>query len=213
MESLKKSIEDRAQHKREYDSRSDKQVTSNSSRNYITHAVDADIRPVNDQMPFAEVIPTGKMFTDSTTKVYNESQMVLMKISLTHMNANKLLMSVQDCLFQPMFDEYFDTPQSAISPVPVAVAPRAVELPLHLHQQPFIKIEVMQEEIHEFERLHVQKLVLCLDKVMLIKLKWIFKVKTEEFGGVLRNKPRLVAQGFRQRERIDFEKTFAPVAR
>ncbi|GKC37298.1 integrase, catalytic region, zinc finger, CCHC-type containing protein, partial [Tanacetum coccineum] len=52
--------------------------------------------------------------------------------------------------------------------------------------------DVMQEEIHEFERLQVWELVLCPDKVMLIKLKWIYKVKTNEFGWVLKNKARLV---------------------
>ncbi|GKC44475.1 retrovirus-related pol polyprotein from transposon TNT 1-94 [Tanacetum coccineum] len=74
-------------------------------------------------------------------------------------------------------------------------------------------IDVMQEEIHEFERLQVWELVPCLDKVMLIKLKWIYKVKIDEFGRVLKNKDRLVAQGFRQEEGIDFEKSFAPVVR
>ncbi|GKE40952.1 retrovirus-related pol polyprotein from transposon TNT 1-94, partial [Tanacetum coccineum] len=53
----------------------------------------------------------------------------------------------------------------------------------------------------------------CPDKVLLIKLKWIYKVKTDEFGGVLKNKARLVAQGFRQEEGIDFKESFAPVAR
>ncbi|GJU04207.1 retrovirus-related pol polyprotein from transposon TNT 1-94 [Tanacetum coccineum] len=48
---------------------------------------------------------------------------------------------------------------------------------------------------------------------MLIKLKWIYKVKTDEFGGVLKNKARLVSQGFRQEEGIDFEESFTPVAR
>nr|GEU59817.1 retrovirus-related Pol polyprotein from transposon TNT 1-94 [Tanacetum cinerariifolium] len=48
---------------------------------------------------------------------------------------------------------------------------------------------------------------------MLIKLKWIFKVKTDEFGRVLKNNVRLVAQGFRQKEGIDFEESFAPVTR
>ncbi|GJW98506.1 retrovirus-related pol polyprotein from transposon TNT 1-94, partial [Tanacetum coccineum] len=38
-------------------------------------------------------------------------------------------------------------------------------------------------------------------------------VKTDEFSGVLKNKARLVAQGFRQEEGIDFEESFAPVAR
>ncbi|GKA88012.1 retrovirus-related pol polyprotein from transposon TNT 1-94 [Tanacetum coccineum] len=74
-------------------------------------------------------------------------------------------------------------------------------------------IEAMQEEIYEFERLHVWELVSCPDKVMLIKLKWIFKVKTDEFGGVLKNKARLVAQGFRKDEGIDFKESFAPVSR
>ncbi|GJW42664.1 retrovirus-related pol polyprotein from transposon TNT 1-94 [Tanacetum coccineum] len=74
-------------------------------------------------------------------------------------------------------------------------------------------IDAMEEEIHEFERLQVWELVPCLDKVLLIKLKWIYKVKTDEFGGVLKNKARLVAQGFRQEEGIDFEESFALVAR
>nr|GEW07633.1 retrovirus-related Pol polyprotein from transposon TNT 1-94 [Tanacetum cinerariifolium] len=74
-------------------------------------------------------------------------------------------------------------------------------------------IDAMQEEIHEFERLEVCELVPCSDKVFLIKLKWIYKVKTDKFGGVLKNKARLVAQGFRQEEGIDFEESFTSVAR
>ncbi|GJR18458.1 retrovirus-related pol polyprotein from transposon TNT 1-94 [Tanacetum coccineum] len=74
-------------------------------------------------------------------------------------------------------------------------------------------IDTMQEEIHEFKRLQVWELVSCQDKVMLIKLKWIYKVKTDEFGAVLKNKARLVAQGFRQEEGIDFKESFAPVVR
>ncbi|GJZ19688.1 retrovirus-related pol polyprotein from transposon TNT 1-94 [Tanacetum coccineum] len=74
-------------------------------------------------------------------------------------------------------------------------------------------IDAMQEEIHEFERLEVLELVPCPDNVFLIKLKWKYKVKTDEFGGVLKNKARFVAQGFRQEEGIDFKESFAPVAR
>nr|GEV60400.1 retrovirus-related Pol polyprotein from transposon TNT 1-94 [Tanacetum cinerariifolium] len=74
-------------------------------------------------------------------------------------------------------------------------------------------IDAMQEEIHEFERLKVFELVPCLDKVFLIKLKWIYNVKTTEFGGVLKNKARLLAKGFRQEEGIDFEESFVPVSR
>ncbi|GJS51803.1 retrovirus-related pol polyprotein from transposon TNT 1-94 [Tanacetum coccineum] len=74
-------------------------------------------------------------------------------------------------------------------------------------------IYAMQEEIHEFERLQVCELVSCPDKVMLIKLKWIYKAKTDEFGGVLKNKARLVAHVFRKEEGINFEESFAPVSR
>ncbi|GKC16178.1 hypothetical protein Tco_1012960 [Tanacetum coccineum] len=44
-------------------------------------------------------------------------------------------------------------------------------------------INAMQEGILEFQRLKVGELVTCPDKVLLIKLKWIYKVKTDEFGG------------------------------
>ncbi|GJU40448.1 retrovirus-related pol polyprotein from transposon TNT 1-94 [Tanacetum coccineum] len=74
-------------------------------------------------------------------------------------------------------------------------------------------IDAMQEEIHEFKRLKVWEFVPYPDKVMLIKLKWIYKVKTDKFGRVLKNKARLVAQGFRQEKGIDFEESFASVAR
>ncbi|GJX65584.1 retrovirus-related pol polyprotein from transposon TNT 1-94 [Tanacetum coccineum] len=74
-------------------------------------------------------------------------------------------------------------------------------------------IEAMQEEIHEFERLQVWELVPRLDSIMLINLKWIFKVKLDEFRGVLKNKARLVAKGCHQEEGINFEESFAPVAR
>ncbi|GKD63614.1 retrovirus-related pol polyprotein from transposon TNT 1-94, partial [Tanacetum coccineum] len=47
-------------------------------------------------------------------------------------------------------------------------------------------IDKMQEEIHEFKRLQVWELVSCPNKVMLIKLKLIYKVKTDEFGGAIR---------------------------
>ncbi|GJR06091.1 retrovirus-related pol polyprotein from transposon TNT 1-94 [Tanacetum coccineum] len=71
----------------------------------------------------------------------------------------------------------------------------------------------MQEELHEFERLEVWELVPRPDKVMVITLKWIYKVKLDEMGGILKNKARLVARGYRQEEGIDFEESFALVAR
>nr|GFA72824.1 retrovirus-related Pol polyprotein from transposon TNT 1-94 [Tanacetum cinerariifolium] len=48
---------------------------------------------------------------------------------------------------------------------------------------------------------------------MIITLKWIYKVKLDEYGNVLKNKARLVAKGYLQEEGIDFEESFVPVAR
>nr|GEW27045.1 retrovirus-related Pol polyprotein from transposon TNT 1-94 [Tanacetum cinerariifolium] len=59
----------------------------------------------------------------------------------------------------------------------------------------------------------VWELVPRPDQVMVITLKWIYKVKLDELGGILKNKACLVARGYRQEEGIDFEESFAPVAR
>nr|GEV23689.1 retrovirus-related Pol polyprotein from transposon TNT 1-94 [Tanacetum cinerariifolium] len=74
-------------------------------------------------------------------------------------------------------------------------------------------IEAMQEELNEFERLEVWELVPRPNKVMVITLKWIYKVKLDELGGILKSKACLVAHGYHQKEGIDFEESFAPVAR
>nr|GFA79567.1 retrovirus-related Pol polyprotein from transposon TNT 1-94 [Tanacetum cinerariifolium] len=50
------------------------------------------------------------------------------------------------------------------------------------------------------------------DCVMVIAPKWIYKVKLDEYGDVLKNKARLVAKGYQQEKEIDFEESFAPVA-
>nr|GEU29625.1 hypothetical protein [Tanacetum cinerariifolium] len=66
-------------------------------------------------------------------------------------------------------------------------------------------IDSMQEEIHEFKRLQVWGLVPCPDIVMLIKLKWIYNVNTGEFSGVLKNKARLVTQGFSKSNQQEYD--------
>nr|GFB41629.1 hypothetical protein [Tanacetum cinerariifolium] len=74
-------------------------------------------------------------------------------------------------------------------------------------------IELMQKELHQFDRLDVWELVdipLCKN---VINMKWLWKNKREEENTVIRNKSRLVAKGYAQKERVDFEESFAPVAR
>nr|GFA56661.1 integrase, catalytic region, zinc finger, CCHC-type, peptidase aspartic, catalytic [Tanacetum cinerariifolium] len=74
-------------------------------------------------------------------------------------------------------------------------------------------IESMQEEVHQFDRLDIWELVDRLLCTNVINLKWLWKNKRDEENIVIRNKSRLVAKGYAQKEGVDFEEKFAPVAR
>nr|GEW21855.1 hypothetical protein [Tanacetum cinerariifolium] len=69
-------------------------------------------------------------------------------------------------------------------------------------------IEAMQEELNEFKCLEVWELIPHPDKVMVITLKWIYKVKLDELGGIMKSNARLVARGYCQEEGINFEESF-----
>lgn len=74
-------------------------------------------------------------------------------------------------------------------------------------------IRAMEEELEQFERNQVWELIKRPEDINILGTKWIFKNKIDESGVVVRNKARLVAQGYTQIEGVDFEETFAPVAR
>nr|GEU33204.1 integrase, catalytic region, zinc finger, CCHC-type, peptidase aspartic, catalytic [Tanacetum cinerariifolium] len=74
-------------------------------------------------------------------------------------------------------------------------------------------IRAMQEELHQFDRLQVWELVDKPFGKSIITLKWLWKNKKDEDQTMIRNKARLVAKGYAQEESIDFEKSFALVAR
>ena len=71
----------------------------------------------------------------------------------------------------------------------------------------------MQEELMEFIRNGVWYLVDRPTRKKVIGTKWVFKVKKDAAGNVIRNKAWLVFKGYSQREGIDYDETFAPIAR
>ncbi|KAJ9544572.1 hypothetical protein OSB04_024279 [Centaurea solstitialis] len=74
-------------------------------------------------------------------------------------------------------------------------------------------VTAMKQELVEFIRNNVWELTSRPRKRTVIGTKWIFRNKFDEHGNVSRNKARLVAQGYRQEEGINYDETFTPVAR
>nr|GFB49757.1 hypothetical protein [Tanacetum cinerariifolium] len=103
-------------------------------------------------------------------------------------------------------DSYFDANTSFhdpfIEPANVAEALRDADW-----------VSATQEELDQFERLKVWRLVPRPEGKSVIKTKWIFKNNKDESSLVIRNKARLVAVGCSQQEGIDYDETFALVAR
>ena len=74
-------------------------------------------------------------------------------------------------------------------------------------------VESMHEELNQFMRNDVWELAPRPENVHVIGTKWIFENKTNEDREIIRNKSRLVAQGYTQVEGVDFDESFTPVAR
>ncbi|GJY92310.1 retrovirus-related pol polyprotein from transposon TNT 1-94 [Tanacetum coccineum] len=74
-------------------------------------------------------------------------------------------------------------------------------------------VMAMQEELNQFKTNDVWELVPNPMDMTIIGTKWVYRNKLDENGVVTRNKTRLVAQGYNQQEGIDYDKTYAPVAR
>ena len=71
----------------------------------------------------------------------------------------------------------------------------------------------MQWERNQFERNEVWELIPRDDSHQVIGTKWVFINKLDEDGNITKNKGRLVAKWFSQEEDIDYDETYAPVAR
>ncbi|GJT70270.1 retrovirus-related pol polyprotein from transposon TNT 1-94 [Tanacetum coccineum] len=74
-------------------------------------------------------------------------------------------------------------------------------------------IDAMQEELNRFYSKNIWTFVPLPYGKIAIGSKWVFRNKKDEHGTTTKNKARLVAQGYSQEEGIDYDETFAPVAR
>nr|GFA95292.1 retrotransposon protein, putative, unclassified [Tanacetum cinerariifolium] len=180
----------------------------------VVNQVPKAIAPISEVIPPVNADSTG---SPSSTTIEQDAP------STTHMRSDPLF----GIPIPKVNSEQSTTPAS-----PQAIV--QIDHPLPHHNSKWMKDHPLNNIIGQLDRpvstrlqLHEQalfcyydtfltsvwELVPRPDKVMVITLKWIYKVKLDELGGILKNKARLVARSYRQEEGIEFEESFAPVAR
>ncbi|GKA76932.1 retrovirus-related pol polyprotein from transposon TNT 1-94 [Tanacetum coccineum] len=169
------------------------------------------LKPKADIGIFVAYAPAKKAF-----RIYNRQTRLIMETIHVTFDELTSMASKQSSSGPALYEMTTVRVVATLRPADLTGSPSSTSIDKKNFKEAKLKsswIEAMHEEIHEFKRLEVWELVPCLDFVTLIKLKWIFKVKKDEFRGVLKNKARLVTKGYCQEEGIDFEEYFAPVAR
>nr|GEZ79705.1 retrovirus-related Pol polyprotein from transposon TNT 1-94 [Tanacetum cinerariifolium] len=180
-----------------------------------------------DETPKFSLISSGLSKKDFKLKLECLSPVIQRQANVPQVDRTVTTLNELDLLFSLMFDELLNGSSKVVSKsfaVSVADAPNQrqhhttplnnhTHLNLHEAMADSAWIESMHEELHQFDRLDVWELVdrpLCTN---VITLKWLWKNKRDEENTVIRNKSRLVAKGYAQKEGVDFEESFALVAR
>nr|GFB46894.1 retrovirus-related Pol polyprotein from transposon TNT 1-94 [Tanacetum cinerariifolium] len=155
--------------------------------------------------------------------------------NVSHGNKTVITLNELDLLFSPMFDELINGPSQVVSKSSaVTIADECIQrqqltTPLNNHTTPaptcqissLAPIVISSENINQAES-HAENDQVADDEFISIfstpvqeqrKTSSRHKNKRDEENTIIRNKSRLVAKGYAQKEGVDFEESFAPVAR
>jgi hypothetical protein len=171
--------------------------------------------PVTPRTPASTATPTG---TSTTTPAHVKHNPVEFTTPLSHdeerIDAYHDDEPLQYCTMENLLGD---------QPVP-GLVPHDLETQLHLacddgEPRSFTEVErhatsraMMQSEMDAVEKNCTRELADLPHGHIVITLKWVFKLKRDEAGAIVKHKARLVARGFMQWEGIDFDDTFAPMA-
>nr|GEU58524.1 copia protein [Tanacetum cinerariifolium] len=214
--------------------KSDKQDTSSRSGNYITHVMDVDIRPVNDQQPFAK-----PMFDEYFTPPPSVASLVPAVVTLepSDSTGTPFLTHIDQDGSLPNTSQTPLKSQSSVIPSDVEEQFHDIKV-AHLDNDPYFGVpspkpnseesssrDVIPINVHSLSINYMNILVngpritrwiMSLEVLLDLSLQDInYKTKPcliRRTGGFLKNKARLVARGYRHEEGINFEESFTPVA-
>ncbi|GJR92851.1 retrovirus-related pol polyprotein from transposon TNT 1-94 [Tanacetum coccineum] len=113
-----------------------------------------------------------------------------------------------DLLFSPLYEEYFTAGNQSVSK-----SSAFSDNSQQQDAQPTLNVQPTVEPTTPQQMSMLRKSTLIKQQMHMINLKWLWKNKKDEDNTVICNKARLVAKGYRQEEGIDFEESFAPIAR
>nr|GEZ07057.1 retrovirus-related Pol polyprotein from transposon TNT 1-94 [Tanacetum cinerariifolium] len=181
----------------------------------ITKSSTTNVETSNNEIPshkgevFHEVSKSFQAESYSSSlndDVQQSSEELMVPPTNTQSISNKMVPNVNEAstshnvFNERLEDAYFDA--SSIEPANLVEALKDVDW-----------VSAMRDELDQFARLKVWRLLPRPDGKTIIKTKWIFKNKKDESSLVIRNKARLVAVGYCQQEGINYDVTFALVAR
>ncbi|GJS71019.1 retrovirus-related pol polyprotein from transposon TNT 1-94 [Tanacetum coccineum] len=161
-------------------------------------------------------------FTFSDQMMRHQNSRLDLTYALSTITSQKLTERESDLRFEAMYADYIGgQPSATPTTAPATLAPQVIQTPTTststADTAPTLTNSSSQATIipntSQFKMLDVWVLVPAPDNIKPLTLKWLFRNKHDEENMVIRNKTHLVVKGYRQEEGIDFEESFAPVAR